>query len=120
MSQITWNLPDDLIVRLRSFEAQLPQILELGLRELNASSQKGLNGVADLLEFLASLPSPEEILALRPSEDLQNQINVLLEKNRAGELRSEDKQRWEQYEYLEHLVRLAKAKAYLKLKQSQA
>lgn len=116
MSQITWNLPDDLIVRLRSFEAQLPQILELGLRELNASSQKGLNGVADLLEFLASLPSPEEILALHPSEALQNQINVLLEKNRAGELRSEDKQRWEQYEYLEHLVRLAKAKAYLKLK----
>ncbi len=57
MSQITWNLPDDLIVRLRSFEAQLPQILELGLRELNASSQKGLNGVADLLEFLASLSS---------------------------------------------------------------
>ena len=42
MSQITLNLPDDLVVRLRCFEAQLPQIFELGLRELNASSQKGL------------------------------------------------------------------------------
>ncbi|VXD17071.1 hypothetical protein [Planktothrix paucivesiculata] len=50
----------------------------------------------------------------------KNKLNTLLEKNRAGELRSEDKQRWEQYEYLERLVRLAKAKAYLKLKQSHA
>ena len=71
------------------------------------------------MEFLASLPSPEEILALRPSEPLQHQINSLLEKNRTGELITEEKQQWEQYEYLEHLVRLAKAKAYLKLKQVQ-
>lgn len=118
MSEITLNLPDDLILRLRSFEGQLPQILELGLREINARSQNGLNGVADLLEFLASLPSPEEIIALRPSEMLQSQINSLLEKNKSGELIAEDKQLWEQYQYLEHLVRMAKAKAYLKLQKT--
>ena len=118
MSEITLNLPDDLILRLRSFEGQLPQIVELGLREINACSQNGLNGVADLLKFLASLPSPEEIIALRPSEMLQSQINSLLEKNKSGELIAEDKQLWEQYQYLEHLVRIAKAKAYLKLQET--
>ncbi|MGB3511541.1 MAG: hypothetical protein WBA93_20340 [Microcoleaceae cyanobacterium] len=120
MPQITLNLPDELISRLHYFEKELPQILELGMRELNASSTEGLKGVANLLEFLVSLPSPEEILALRPSEILQNQINILLEKNRTAELTNEEKKQWEQYQYLEHLVRIAKAKAYLKLKQTES
>jgi hypothetical protein len=54
--------------------------LELGLREFNASAQVGFQGVAEVLEFLASLPTPEEILALHPSKELQNQIQALLEK----------------------------------------
>lgn len=120
MSQITLNIPEELSLRLRSLEAQLPQILELGLRELNASSQPGFKGAADILEFLASLPSPEEIIALRPAEALQNQISALLDKNRSGKLTPEEVQLWEQYQYLEHLVRLAKAKAYLKLKAAEA
>lgn len=118
MTQITLNLPDDLVSRLSSLEQQLPRIIELGIRELNASSQPGFKGAADILEFLASLPSPEEIIALRPSQELQNQINSLLDKNRSGQLTVQDEQFWEQYQYLEHLVRLAKAKAYLKLKQT--
>ena len=117
MTEITLNLPDEFISRLQDLEAEIPKILELGMRELNASSEKGLKGVADLLEFLVSLPSPEEILALRPSETLQNQIDILLEKSRTGELTSQEKQQWEQYQYLEHLVRMAKVKAYLKQKQ---
>ena len=120
MPQITLNLPDELILRLHYFEQELPQILELGLRELNASSTEGLKGFANLLEFLVSLPSPEDIIALRPSETLQNQINILLEKNRTAELTNEEKKQWEKYQYLEHLVRIAKAKAYLKLKQTES
>lgn len=120
MTQIVLNLPEELSLRLRLLEAKLPQILELGLRELNASSQPGFNGAADILEFLASLPSPEEIIALRPSEALQARIDTLLEKNRSGQLTLEEEELWEQYQYLEHLIRLAKAKAYLKLKQTKA
>ena len=72
-----------------------------------------------MLEFLASLPSPEEIIALRPNQILQNQIETLLEKNRSGSLTTSEEKLWQQYQYLEHLVRMAKAKAYLKLKQKQ-
>lgn len=57
-------------------------------------------------------------MALRPSENLQAQINVLLEKNRNEGLTLAEEQQWEQYQYLEHLVRIAKAKAYLKLNKS--
>ena len=71
---------------------------------------------AEVLEFLATLPTPEEIIALRPSEALQAQISNLLEKNRTQGLTPAEEQIWEQYQCLEHLIRMAKAKAHLKLK----
>jgi hypothetical protein len=39
----------------------------------------------------------------------------LLEKNRADKLNSEEEEEWENYQFLEHLVRMAKANASLKL-----
>ena len=77
--------------------------------------QNAIAGAAQILEFLAQSPTPEEILALRPSKDLQEQIDVLLENNRNFGLTPEEEQLWYQYEKLEHLVRVAKAKALLKL-----
>lgn len=118
LSSVKFNIPDGLATRLRPLEDQLPRILELGLRELNAGKQPGFEGAAEVLEFLASLPTPEEIVALRPSETLQARINALLEKNRTQGLTPAEEQEWEQYQYLEHLVRLAKANAHLKLKAS--
>ena len=116
--QIKVEIPDALAIRLNPLQEQLPQILELGLREWNAATQSGFSGLAEVLEFLATLPSAEEILALKPSETLQQQIETLLEKNRTVGLTTEEEQLWQQHEYVEHLVRLAKAKALLKLKAS--
>ncbi|MEH2014970.1 hypothetical protein [Nostoc sp.] len=44
-------------------------------------------------------------------------ILILCDKCTQG-LTPVEQQAWEQYQYLEHLVRIAKAKAYLKLKAS--
>jgi hypothetical protein len=115
MSAITLHLPDELVERLRKHEERLPEILELGLRELSAETPLGFEGAAEVLEFLATLPSPEEILNLKPSDRLQLQVQGLLEKNRAGTLSSQEKRDWERYEFLEHLVRMAKAEACLRL-----
>lgn len=112
---VTLNIPEELAARLNLLEDKLPQILELGLRELNATAQLGFEGAAEVLEFLATLPTPEEIIALRPSKALQDRISALLEKNRTEVLSDAEEQEWEQYQYLEHLVRMAKAKAHLKL-----
>ncbi len=60
-------------------------------------------------------PSPQEILMFRPTESLQIRIDTLLEKNRTEGLTTDEHEEWEQYQYLEHLVRMAKAKAYQKL-----
>jgi hypothetical protein len=116
MSPIHVPVPDELAERLRPLEGELPRILELGLRELNAESQPGYSGGAELLEFLAGLPAPEEILALHPSEALRGRVDELLEKNRRAALSVEEEREWQHYAYLEHLVRLAKASAQLKLR----
>jgi len=114
--EITLDIPDELASRLRSLEEQLPQILELGLREYSATTREGFEGVADVLETLASLPTPEEVFSLRPSEKLQTRISELLEKNRTEGLSPSEEREWAQYEFLEHIVRVAKAKAALKVK----
>lgn len=116
--QITVDIPDDLVIRLG--ERSLSQVLELGLSELNARPRSGFGGFAEVVEFLAGLPTPQEILALRPSDNLQAHINSLSEKYQLQTLTSEELQLWQQYEYLEHVVRMAKAKAYLKLDEQVA
>jgi hypothetical protein len=115
MSAITLQIPDDLVERLRSRQERLPEILELGLRELDSDPRGGFEGAADVIEFLATLPGPEEILALGPSERLQHQVKRLLEKSRAEGLTPAEDAEWARYEYLEHLVRMAKARACMKL-----
>ncbi len=113
--EITLNVSEELATQLHPFQDQLSRILEFGLREWQAAAQAGFKGASEVLETLAALPTPEEILALRPSADLQSRIGALLEKNRDTGLTPPEEQEWEQYQYLEHLVRLAKARASAKL-----
>jgi hypothetical protein len=116
---ITLDLPQDLGMRLYPFKQQLPRLLELGLKELclvrlKKPTDANFQSLNDILEFLAKLPNANEILALRPSEALQNEMNELLEKQRAQGLTTDEEQQWQQYEYIEHLVRTAKGNALLK------
>jgi hypothetical protein len=113
--EITLTVSEELATQLHPLRDQLPRILEFGLREWQAAAQIGFKGASEVLETLAALPTPEEILALRPSADLQARISALLEKNSDAGLTPHEEQEWEQYQYLEHLVRLAKAKACAKL-----
>src|SRR2546427_7415644 len=59
------EIPEELAVRLHPIKDRLPEIIELGVRELNALNQSGYSGAAEVLEFLAKLPEPEEIVKCR-------------------------------------------------------
>jgi hypothetical protein len=114
---MTLTLPDDLAERLRPMSDQLPRILEMGLREFAAEDLAGFSGSSDVLEFLVRLPSPEEVLALKPAPDLEARVRELLAKNRDEGLNVDEEREWDRYQYLEHLVRVAKANA---LRQTRA
>jgi hypothetical protein len=81
--EVTFDLPDEVVTQLQPFADKLPQILELGLRELNAIAQEGFSGMAEVLEFLANLPTAEAIIALRPFESLQAQTSASRHPNRS-------------------------------------
>jgi len=114
---ITLDVSHDLGMRLHPFKQELPRLLELGLNQISQTNSLQFQHLNDLLEFLAKLPSAEEIIALRPAPELQNQVNYLLEKQSTEGLSSSEEEQWQQYEYMEHLVRIAKGNAFLKLKE---
>ncbi|GBO53157.1 hypothetical protein APA_1065 [Pseudanabaena sp. lw0831] len=114
--QITLDIPDDIATTVQD---NLPQILVLGLREMNANPNNGFSGLTEILHFLAKLPSPQEVLNLRLAPDAQQEIDNLLEKNRTQGFNESDRLLWQHYEFIEHLVRLAKTQALTKLQQSQ-
>lgn len=114
--KVTLELPDEFVLKLPATPDDLRRVLELAIRKWNAEQSTEFSGIADLLETLASLPSAAEVLALRPSHSFQKRAGELLSKNRATGLLPDEEREWQQYEYVEHLVRLAKARAAQKLK----
>jgi hypothetical protein len=120
MAEVTLDLPDSLAASLKGARDDLPRILELGVRAWTAEGRPEYSGVVDVLETLARLPTPDEILDLRPSSELQSRLDELLEKNRTAGLDAAQLREWQSYEYLEHLVRLAKANAVAKRRAAAA
>ena len=113
--KVTLDLPDALAADLHQFANQSASIVAAGLRELRAAAGGQFCGLAQVLEKLAELPPPEEVLALRPSPELHTRISELLRKNRDEGLSKEEEAEWQRYELVEHLVRIAKGRALAKL-----
>jgi hypothetical protein len=113
--EITLTIPKELAAQLDQ-NTDFARVLELGLRELAASKALEFGSTKEVIETLASLPTPEQILALRPSQEFQERIQVLLEKNRNAGLTEQEEREWASYEFTEHIVRLAKANALKKSK----
>jgi len=109
--KVTLDLPEELAADLRHFENQSASIVAAGLREVNVPVGGQFQGLAQVLEKLAELPTPQEVLALRPSSELQARISELLVKNRDTGLDAIETAEWQRYETIEHLVRMAKARA---------
>ncbi len=62
----------------------------------------------EVYHFLASSPTHEEILAFRPSDATQVRIHQLLEANKAGRLTADQQAELDEFEQVEHFVRMLK------------
>lgn len=66
----------------------------------------------EIVEFLARGPSPEEIIAFRPSVQAVNDIQQLLTKNYATRLTAAEEAELDQVEWLDNLMTQIKANAH--------
>lgn len=65
----------------------------------------------EIINFIAAA-NPEQVASFRPSEAANQCLEELIAKEKESGLREEEKAELEQYLLLEHLMRLAKARAY--------
>jgi len=68
----------------------------------------------ELIDFIAGGSTPAEVAKFQPSKKVKKRIEDLLDKSKEGTLRPAEKQELEHYITLEHVMRMAKAKARLR------
>jgi hypothetical protein len=73
---------------------------------------------SEITDFLATNPTPEEIIAYRLPDDLQVRAHELLDKNGEGELTSEEYNEMMDFARIDNMMTLLKAKMKLKLKKA--
>jgi len=71
----------------------------------------------EVFSFLVSSPTLEQIISFRPSETTQARVSYLLEVNRQGDLSREEHAELDEFEQVEHFVRMLKAHAHQLLDQ---
>ena len=64
----------------------------------------------EVVEFIASL-RPRELLGFKPSEPARQRVWELIERQKAAPLPDEERAELDHYLEVEHLMRLAKARA---------
>ncbi|KAB2863841.1 MAG: hypothetical protein F9K46_05345 [Anaerolineae bacterium] len=69
----------------------------------------------EVIDFLLSQPTLEQVLMMRPSEVTQTRLRYLLDGNRNHTLNDVEQAELEDYSWLEHFVRRLKIRAREKL-----
>jgi hypothetical protein len=69
----------------------------------------------DILDFLASTPTPEQIIAFNPPDHLQQRLSVLLESNHRDELTAEDRAEFDEFLRMNRFMSRLKLRARQKL-----
>lgn len=65
----------------------------------------------EIVDFIAAGSSPRSVVAFRPSEAARARVADLVAREKSGGLTSEETSELEHYLQLEHILRLAKARA---------
>lgn len=116
--QITVEVSDELGRQLQPFQDRMLEVLERGLQELLSEQSGNFLDEKQIISLLASQPTSEQILAIRPSPEFQARVSDLLAQSKAGTLSPKGEAELERYLTIEHLVRLAKAHAFEQLRQN--
>lgn len=120
MATITLEVSDELAQRLRVEQDRLPQVLVWALKRLPPRHIIPAPVIAppalafnEMIEFLSSHPTPEQILAFKISSQAQARLSALLEKNREMGLSEVENAELDWYEYVHDIMTRLKAQVRL-------
>jgi len=65
----------------------------------------------DFVEFIASGTTPKTVLAFQPSEAAKRRVSDLIAREKTSGLSRDEAAELDQYQQLEHIMRLAKVRA---------
>jgi hypothetical protein len=105
MATITLDIPDELSVELERMRDRLPELLALSLQQPAVPAAI----YRTIVDFLASKPTPAEIVAFRPTAAMQERLATLLARSHAGNLTPTEQAELDELERIEHLVVMLKA-----------
>lgn len=105
MAILTIEVPDDLMEELAPIHDQLPELLDQCLQPSDFTAQV----YHHILDFLTSQPTPEQVAAFRPTQEMQDRLKYLLSRSDEGDISPEEVQELDAYEQIEHLMVLLKS-----------
>jgi DNA replicative helicase MCM subunit Mcm2 (Cdc46/Mcm family) len=73
----------------------------------------------EIIDFIAAGTTPKRVIAFQPSEEVKARVADLIHREKTNGLSSEESSELNQYLQLEHLIRLAKARARAHLADEQ-
>ena len=65
----------------------------------------------EIIDFIASGTSSQSVVDFVPSEELRNRVTKLIESEKTSELGTDERSELDHYFQIEHIMRLAKARA---------
>lgn len=121
MTTITLEVPDELAARLNSLGGKLPELLSRLLESPVLGKQPATSRVAtshpvykELVDFLASHPTQEQISRFQISAAAQERLADLLDRNREGGLTEAETAELDLYQLVHNAVVLLKARAQVR------
>jgi hypothetical protein len=69
----------------------------------------------EILDFLASTPTPQQIIAFKPSDTLQERLDDLLERNRQETLMPYEREELDEFLRMNHFMNMLVIRARQKL-----
>ncbi len=118
MTTITLEVSDELAARLAPMREHLPKLLSIALDLLPANAPLAVSGQEaahpafnEMIDFLASGPTPEQIVAFKVSPATQARLEELLDKNAEEGLTDEEATELDVFGQINHILVLLKVRA---------
>lgn len=113
MAQLTIEIPDALLPELEQVRSQLPMLLTQWITA-SRSVQQDIHQTTsqEVLSFLMTQPTPQDILNFKVSERAQTRLKIMLDRNCDGGLSEDESFELDGYEQLDQLMQMLKIQAY--------